>query len=79
MAGCPVRPFGVQDLEDALIAFPRLNFQIVHGGFAFLEETALLLSYFPNASVVLEGASAYIVNSPLKFAEILVRFLMTGA
>jgi predicted TIM-barrel fold metal-dependent hydrolase len=79
MAGCPVSPFGVADLEDALVAFPRLNFQIVHGGFAFLEETALQLSYFPNASVVLESATAFIVNSPLKFAEILARFLMTGA
>jgi hypothetical protein len=29
--------------------------------------------------VVLEGASAFLVNMPLKFAEILGRFLMTGA
>jgi uncharacterized protein len=79
MAGCPVSPFGVADLEDALVAFPDLSFQIVHGGFAFLEETALQLSYFPNASVVLESATAFLVNSPLKFAEILARFLMTGA
>ena len=61
------------------LAFPKLNFQIIHGGFAYLEETALQLSYYRNASVVLEGASAYIVNSPLRFAEILARFLMTGA
>ena len=79
MAGCPIQPFHPRDLEDALIAFPGLCFQIVHGGFAFLEETALQLSYYRNAAVVLEGASAYIVNSPLKFAEILARFLMAGA
>jgi predicted TIM-barrel fold metal-dependent hydrolase len=79
MTGCPITPFGVSDLEDALLAFPGLNFQIVHGGFAFLEETALQLTYHRNASVVLEGASAYIVNAPLKFAEILARFLMAGA
>ncbi len=79
MAGCPIQPFHPRDLEDALIAFPGLNFQIVHGGFAFLEETALQLSYYRNASVVLEGASAYIVNAPLKFAEILAAFLMAGA
>ncbi len=79
MAGCPIQPFAPADLEDALIAFPDLNFQIVHGGFAFLEETALQLSYYRNASVVLEGASAFLVNMPLKFAEILARFLMTGA
>jgi hypothetical protein len=79
MAGCPIQPFHPRDLEDALIAFPDLNFQIVHGGFAFLEETALQLSYYRNASVVLEGASAFLVNMPLKFAEVLGRFLMTGA
>jgi predicted TIM-barrel fold metal-dependent hydrolase len=79
MAGCPVSPFGVADLEDALISFPGLSFQIVHGGFAFLEETALQLTYYPNASVVLESATAFLVNSPLRFAEILARFLMTGA
>lgn len=79
MAGCPITPFAPADLEDALVSFPKLKFQIIHGGFAYLEETALQLSYYPNASVVLEGASAYIVNAPLKFAEILARFLMAGA
>jgi predicted TIM-barrel fold metal-dependent hydrolase len=79
MAGCPVSPFGVADLEDAFISFPQLSFQIVHGGFAFLEETALQLTYYPNASVVLESATAFLVNSPLRFAEILARLLMTGA
>jgi uncharacterized protein len=79
MTGCPIQPFHPGDLEDALIAFPKLNFQIIHGGFAFLEETALQLTYYRNASVVLEGASAFLVNMPLKFAEILARFLMTGA
>jgi uncharacterized protein len=79
MAGCPVAPFGITDLDDALTAFPDLHFQIVHGGFAFLEETAVQLTYHPNASVVLEGASAFLINSPLRFAEILARFLMTGA
>jgi len=79
MAGCPIQPFHPRDLEDALIAFPDLTFQIVHGGFAFLEETAMQLSYYRNAAVVLEGASAYIVNAPRKFADILAAFLMTGA
>lgn len=79
MAGCPIQPFHPRDLEDALVAFPGLCFQIVHGGFAFLEETALQLTYYRNAAVVLEGASAYIVNAPLRFAEILSAFLMAGA
>ncbi|MGW7353684.1 amidohydrolase family protein [Streptomyces sp. NPDC054784] len=79
MVGCPVQPFAPGDLDNAFLAFPELNFQIVHGGFAFLEDTALQLSYYPNASVVLEGASAYLVNSPLRFAEILSAFVRAGA
>lgn len=79
MVGCPVGPFAPGDMDNAFLAFPDLNFQIVHGGFAFLEETALQLSYYPNASVVLEGASAHLVNSPLRFAEILGAFLRAGA
>lgn len=79
MPGCPIQPFHPRDLEDALIAFPDLTFQIVHGGYAFLEETALQLSYYRNATVVLEGATAFLVNAPRKFAEILGAFLAAGA
>jgi hypothetical protein len=79
MVGCPVSPFALQDVEDALLAFPDVSFQIIHGGFAFLEQTALQLTYYPNVSVVLEGTSAFLPNSPLRFGEILARFLMTGA
>jgi predicted TIM-barrel fold metal-dependent hydrolase len=79
MPGCPIQPFHPRDLEDALLAFPGLTFQIIHGGYAFLEETALQLSYYRNATVVLEGASAFLVNAPRKFAEILGAFLAAGA
>ncbi|MDI5964616.1 amidohydrolase family protein [Streptomyces sp. SL13] len=79
MVGCPVQPFHPRDLENTFLAFPELNFQIIHGGFAFLEDTAMQLSYYRNCSVVLEGASAYLVNSPLRFAEILSAFLRAGA
>ncbi|TDV48663.1 amidohydrolase family protein [Actinophytocola oryzae] len=79
MSGCPTGPFHPRDLEDALLAFPDMWFQIVHGGFAYVEETAIQLSYHRNATVVLEGVSAYLVNSPLKFAQILAAFVMTGA
>jgi predicted TIM-barrel fold metal-dependent hydrolase len=74
----PLDPFRVDDLEGALAAFPGLNIEIVHGGMAFLEETAMLLARFPNAVINLEGASAFLPNMPMKFAEVLGAFLSFG-
>ncbi|HZP28389.1 MAG TPA: amidohydrolase family protein [Acidimicrobiia bacterium] len=75
----PLDPFRVDDLEGALAAFPDLCIEIVHGGMAFLEETAMLIARFPNAVVNLEGASAFLPNMPMKFAEVLGTFLSFGA
>lgn len=74
----PMEPFKVNDIDEAATSFPDLNFEIVHGGFAFLEETAFQLARFPNVSINLEGTSAYLSNMPRKFAEILGTFLAWG-
>jgi uncharacterized protein len=79
MGPVPLTPFLPTDVEMAAGAFPGLNFEIVHGGFAFLEETAFQLERFPNVSVNLEGTSAYLINRPRKFAEIIGAFLAAGA
>jgi len=34
------------------MAFPELNFEIVHGGMAFLEETAWQIARFPTSSSI---------------------------
>jgi predicted TIM-barrel fold metal-dependent hydrolase len=73
-----IEPFLVTDIEGAAMAFPDLNIEIVHGGFAFLEETALQLLRFPNVCVNLEGSGAFVVNMPGKFAELLAAFLAVG-
>lgn len=74
----PLGPFLPTDVEGAAAAFPELTFEIVHGGFAFLEETAMQVARFPNVVVNLEGASAYLPNAPRKFAEILGTFMFWG-
>jgi len=74
----PMDPFRVADIDGAAASFPDLTFEIVHGGFAFLEETALQVARFPNVVVNLEGASAYLINQPRKFAEVLGTFLLNG-
>jgi uncharacterized protein len=75
----PLDPFRVADVEAAAIAFPQLMFQIVHGGMAFVEETALQLARFPNISVNLEGTTVLAVKAPRQFATIVGSFLQLGA
>lgn len=75
----PIKPFEVTDIEGAAAAFPGLNFEIVHGGMAFVEETAWQLARFPNVSVNLEGTSVLAHRAPVQVAQILGTFLLAGA
>lgn len=67
----PASAFGPQDVEGAAVAFPHLNFEIVHGGIAFTEETAWLFARFPNIYVNLETLNLIMALRPKVFAEIL--------
>lgn len=67
----PSHPYRLEDMEVAAAAFPDLTFEVVHGGFAFLEETAILLGRFPNVVINLEGTTAYLNNAPRRFAQII--------
>lgn len=62
-------PYRVEDLAGAAAAFPDMNFQIVHAGVAFTEETALLLARFPNIYANLEGTFGYIARKPRAFYQ----------
>lgn len=75
----PLQPFEVRDIEGAAAAFPDLVFEIVHGGLAFLEETAWQVARFPNVVINLEGTTIALGRSPRRFAEILGTFLSFGA
>jgi predicted TIM-barrel fold metal-dependent hydrolase len=75
----PIEPFLPRDVEGAAIAFPDVTFEIVHGGFAFLEETATQVARFKNVAINLEGCSAFLTRAPRKFAEIVGTFLANGA
>jgi predicted TIM-barrel fold metal-dependent hydrolase len=75
----PMAPFSPADVSGAAVAFPDLTFEIVHGGFAFLEETDWQLRSFPNIIVNLEGSSSYLMQaSPRRFAELIGTFLRAG-
>jgi predicted TIM-barrel fold metal-dependent hydrolase len=75
----PMDPFRIGDMEGAFAAFPDLYIEIVHGGMAFLEETAMQMARFPNAVINLEGLTSFLPNAPMKFAEALGAFLSFGA
>ncbi len=70
--------FGVDDLAPVLAEFPDVTFEIVHGGRAFLEETAELYGSFPNTTINLEGPSVMALQAPEQFEILLGRFLAEG-
>lgn len=79
MGQVPIEPYVPSEVGEAAKAFPDLTFEIVHGGYAFLEETAFLVQYYPNISVSLEVTSALLFRAPRKFAEILGTLMAAGA
>ena len=64
----PMDPYRVGDLDAAAADHPDLNFEIVHGGVAFVEETAWLLARFPNVFVNLETLNIICAKRPEQFA-----------
>lgn len=74
----PMEHYRVDDIDRACIAFPDLNFEIVHGGMAFIEETAWQLARFPNVYVNLEITSAIAASRPAAFLQTLAALIGPG-
>lgn len=70
--------YRVDDIDRACMAFPGLNFEIVHGGMAFLEETAWQLARFPNVYVNLEITSSYVANRRGAFQHAMAALIGPG-
>jgi uncharacterized protein len=71
-------PFKNSDIDYAAIDFPDLDFEIVHSGFAFLDEAAFQIARFPNVYVGLESTATLAVRHPRKLARILGEFIVMG-
>jgi predicted TIM-barrel fold metal-dependent hydrolase len=67
-----------EDVSTAALAFPDMTFEVVHSGYAFLEECVLQLSLHPNIYANLETTANFAVRRPRKFAQILGEMLMVG-
>ncbi|MDT5355075.1 MAG: uncharacterized protein QOJ56_3607 [Mycobacterium sp.] len=70
--------YRVDDIDRAAMAFPELNFEIVHGGMAFLEETAWQLARFRNVWVNLETTATMLTNRPGAFERAFAALLAHG-
>ena len=71
----PLDAVRVEDVSSAAAMFPDLTFEIVHAGWAFLEDTALQLMVHPNVYANLEGTAGMVVNQPQAFAHMIGTFL----
>lgn len=69
---------GVQDISTAAAEFPDLIFEVVHAGWAFLEDTTYQLQYHPNVYANLENTLGLVINQPRRFAHILGTLLRAG-
>jgi hypothetical protein len=70
--------FNPGDLEGAAGAFPDLNFEIVHGGIAFSEETGWLMARFANIYLNLEVSNIILERRPRTFSKMLLDLLKVG-
>jgi hypothetical protein len=75
----PLAPYRIgEDFEQAADAFPAMSFEIVHGGMAFVEETAMAIGRFPNVYANLETTTAMLYQAPGRFAAALALLLQWG-
>jgi predicted TIM-barrel fold metal-dependent hydrolase len=74
----PTDPFRVGDVDHAARDFPDLAFEIVHGGFAFLDETSMQVARFENVYVNLEVTAQLLPKHPSKFGAIVGELMSVG-
>jgi len=66
------------DLLTAAVSFPELTFEIVHAGWAFVEDTALELMLHPNVYANMELSGGLSVRQPGRFAHMIGELMRTG-
>ena len=74
----PLDKDNVHDVSTAAVAFPDIQFEVVHSGWAFLEESALQLMLHPNIWANLESVANFAVRQPARFAHVLGTLLHYG-
>lgn len=77
----PIHPalYGMKDIPEPAARYPEMNFEIVHTGFAFLEESAFLAGAFPNVWFNLEASGSFVIPAPRRYADFMGLLLSNGA
>lgn len=68
----------VDDISTAANVFDELNFQIVHAGFMFIDETKFLIANHPNVYATLEASTLFCILHPPTLTQMLDQFLIYG-
>nr|WP_271209106.1 amidohydrolase family protein [Rhodococcus wratislaviensis]GLK33559.1 amidohydrolase [Rhodococcus wratislaviensis] len=66
--------YAMDDIDRAAMAFPNLQFEIVHGGMGFLDETAWQVARFENVWINLESTATMLTTKPRSFEHALATF-----
>ncbi|MFI5624002.1 amidohydrolase family protein [Nocardioides sp. NPDC051685] len=66
--------YAVDDIDRAAMAFPDLQFEVVHGGMGFLDESAWQLARFNNVWLNLESTATMLTTKPRSFEQALATF-----
>jgi uncharacterized protein len=74
----PTSVFDPGDVDHAAADFPDMTFEIVHGGYAWTDETAFQVARFPNVVVNLESTITLLLRRPYVFAHIIGKLLDGG-
>lgn len=75
----PTTAAKVEDLSTAAAVFPDMTFEVVHSGWAFLEECAIQLKLHRNLYANLECTMNLVVRQPRRFANIIGTLLQYAA
>lgn len=69
---------GVDDVSVAANVFPDLNFQVIHAGFMFVDETTFLIANHPNVYVTMEASALFAILNPPQLQAVLGQFIGFG-
>lgn len=69
---------GVDDVSVAANVFADLNFQVIHAGFMFVDETTFLIANHPNVYVTMEASALFAILNPPQLQAVLGSFIGFG-
>lgn len=75
LAPAPKDAFNIDDMGSPLERFSDIQFEMVHGGAAFLDESIELMKRHPNLHMTLESTFSYILTKPRVFAKVIGRMV----